>query len=341
MISTIVSSCPVGVKLLAGGLLLFVVAARLPGADVTYNPSAVTTGEKPATLDLVVHDEARARDIPVLIYLPPATSAPAPVVLFSHGLGGTRQGYSYLGSYWAQRGYVGAFLQHAGSDSGVWEGKNVLEAGANMRRAVSAENLILRAGDVQAVLDQLMRWDAADGHPLKGRLDLARVGMSGHSFGAATTESVGGESYPGYGTTYTDGRIKAALAMSPAPAPLGDNTRAFGGVSIPWMLMTGTDDRSPLGLGHRTAASRLAVYDALPTGGKYELVLDKAEHGAFFDRALPGEREARNPNHHRAILALSTAFWDAYLRDDPDARKWLDGDGPRTVLEADDRWEHK
>jgi hypothetical protein len=41
------------------------------------------------------------------------------------------------------------------------------------------------------------------------------------------------------------------------------------------------------------------------------------------------------------ILALSTAFWDAFLREDDDARAWLDGDGPRTLLEADDRWQRK
>jgi hypothetical protein len=33
----------------------------------------------------------------------------------------------------------------------------------------------------------------------------------------------------------------------------------------------------------------------------------------FTERPLPGDREQRNPNHHRAILALRTAFWDAYL----------------------------
>ena len=36
----------------------------------------------------------------------------------------------------------------------------------------------------------------------------------------------------------------------------------------------------------------------------------------------------RNPNHHRSILALTTAFWDAYLRDDARGKAWLDGDGP-------------
>jgi hypothetical protein len=44
------------------------------------------------------------------------------------------------------------------------------------------------------------------------------------------------------------------------------------------------------------------------------VVLNNAEHSAFTDRALPSDHEPRNPNHHRVILALSTAFWDVFAR---------------------------
>ena len=128
--------------------------------------------------------------------------------------------------------------------------------------------------------------------------------------------------------------------MSPSrPRRGGDASQAFGSVGIPWLLMTGTKDLAPIG--EADLESRLAVFPALPPGGKYELVLDGAEHSAFTDRALPGDTAPRNPNHHRVILALTTAFWDAWLRGDPDARRWLDGNGPRTVLESGDRWQRK
>jgi hypothetical protein len=103
--------------------------------------------------------------------------------------------------------------------------------------------------------------------------------------------------------------------------------------------MTGTKDLAVIG--HADMKSRLGVYPALRQAPKYEVVLDKAEHSVFTDRALPGDSEARNPNHHRVILALSTAFWDAYLRGDAEAMAWLNGDGPRTVLEPADRWQHE
>jgi predicted dienelactone hydrolase len=186
----------------------------------------------------------------------------------------------------------------------------------------------------------LERWNSSNSHALAGRLDLSRVGMSGHSFGAVTTQAVSGQTFPRAPAPYTDPRIKAAIAFSPSsPRGGGDPKVAFGAVRIPWMLMTGTKDVAAIG--DADVESRLAVFPALPTGGKYELVLHEAEHSAFSDRALPGDKEQRNPNHHRAILALSTAFWDAWLRHDPSARTWLDGDGARSVLEKNDRWQKK
>ena len=162
--------------------------------------------------------------------------------------------------------------------------------------------------------------------------------MSGHSFGALTTQAVSGQHFP-IGERATDARIKAATIMSPSSPRRGDPKEAFEAVGIPWLLMTGTKDVAIIG--DADLASRLSVFPALPPGGKYELVLHNAEHSAFTDRSLPGDTEKRNPNHHRAILALSTAFWDAWLGEDAAARAWLDGDGPRSVLEKNDRWQRK
>jgi hypothetical protein len=71
------------------------------------------------------------------------------------------------------------------------------------------------------------------------------------------------------------------------------------------------------------------------------LVLNDAEHSVFTDRRLPGEAKPRRPEHHRSILALSTAFWDAYLRDDSAAKTWLQSTGPRSILDSADLWQAK
>jgi len=311
-----------------------VASAAILGAG--YDPLSAQ-GARPERQDLVVRDEKRAREIPIRVYLPMEKS-PAPVVLFSHGLGGTREGCAYLGEHWARRGYVAVFLQHPKSDDGVWNDKPVAQRMAAMRQAAGLENFRLRVQDVPTVLDRLQAWNKADSHPLAGRLDLKKVGMSGHSFGAVTTQAVSGQAMP-VGKGFTDSRIRAAVLMSPSGPRRGDVRQAFGEVKVPWMLLTGTKDNAVIT--DVDAKSRLGVFPALPPGGKYELVLDGAEHSAFSDRALPGDTEKRSPNHHRAILAVTTAFWDAHLRGDEAAREWLEGEAVRGVLEKGDRWQRK
>lgn len=313
-------------------LLLTALGAR------AYDPLAVTENATPKPLDIIVKDATRKREIPLLVYLPATTNA-APVVLFSHGLGGTRHGSAYLGRHWSARGYAAVFLQHPGSDDSVWRGQPAGGRMAKMEAAASGENFLLRVKDVPMTLDQLATWNADPASPLRGRLDLKRVAMTGHSFGAVTTQAVSGQKLSA-GLSVTDPRIKAAVLFSPSgPRRGGRAEQSFGSVEIPWLLMTGTLDVSRIG--GITLESRLSVYPALPAGGKYELVLDGAEHSAFTERALAGDRGKRNPNHHRAILALSTAFLDAYLKDDATARAWLNGPAARNVLEKGDRWQRK
>jgi predicted dienelactone hydrolase len=305
-----------------------------------YDPMALPQAKSTSTpLDTTVHDTKRNRDIPIRIFLPATTTA-APVVIFSHGLGGNREGSAYLGEHWSARGYVAVYVQHPGSDDGVWKNAEPSQRMAALKTAASPQNLFLRVADIPAVLDQLAAWNNDASQALHGRLDLTHVGMSGHSFGAQTTQAVSGQNFPGdLGQRLTDSRICAAVAFSPNIPKVGSPQAAFGSIKIPWMLMTGTKDLSPIG--GATPESRQQVYTALPAGDKYEIVLNNAEHSAFTDRPLPGDSEPRNPNHHRVILALSTAFWDAYLKSNAEAKAWLAGDGPRGIIESADKWERK
>ncbi len=274
--------------------------------------------------DLTLHDGKR--DVPIRIYLPPHQTGPAPVVLFSHGLGGSREMSAYLGMHWSNRGYVVVALQHPGSDVSVWQDKKPGQRLGALKSAANGEQLKARVGDVKFVLDELTT--------MKGvQVDMTRVGMSGHSFGAVTTQAVSGQVYPLVGRSWTDARIQAAIAFSPSVPRAGDRAKAFAQVKIPWMLMTGTEDVAPVG--GMTVQDRLAVYPLLPPGGKYELVMKDAKHSVFT------ERVAQDPRYHVEILSFSTAFWDAYLRGDGAARAWLDGAGAKAALGAEDTWQHK
>ena len=320
--------------------LIFVVmqciGSNARAVTVSYDPLAVTDSFHPEARDLSVHDAVRNRDIPIRIYLPAGTT-PAPVLLFSHGLGGSRAGSSYLGRHWAARGYATVYVQHPGSDETVLKSIPPMERMAAFVEAASPANFLLRVQDISTVIDQLTLWNNDQTSPLAGRFDLNKIGMSGHSFGAITTEALSGEQLTSVGKKFNDPRIKAAVIMSPSPPHGITPKEAFSSVTVPWMLMTGTRDVSPIG--NANVASRLTVYPAVHGAPKYELVLNNAEHSVFTETVLPRDRQPRNPNHHRVILALSTAFWDAYLRHDSAALEWLNGVGPRTVMENADHWQ--
>ena len=125
------------VALLAVGLVLHLPLAEAR-APASYDPLRLTERAPPAPVDVTVHDRDRDRDIPLRIYLP-AEDVAAPVVLFSHGLGGSREGSAFLGRHWAARGYAAVFLQHPGSDGDVWAGKSREQA--MRRRAARARGM--------------------------------------------------------------------------------------------------------------------------------------------------------------------------------------------------------
>lgn len=299
-----------------------------------YDPLKVAD-RKIVTQTFKVEDAKRARTLPLRVYLP-ESGKPAPVVLFSHGLGGSCDNNPYLGNHWALRGYVVVFMQHPGSDESVWKNAPLVERMGSMKKAASLENYLARCGDVPVVIDALEKWNAQDGHPLKGRMDLGHLGMSGHSFGAQTTQAVSGQTAARGRMSFTEPRIDASVMMSPSPPQMGNPAAAFSSIKIPCLLMTGTEDDSPIG--NSTAADRLKVFPHLQQAPAWQVVFDKATHMDFGERQLTGQAH-KDPRYHRAILALTTAFWDAELKGDAAAKTWLTGEGVKSVLDSADKWE--
>jgi predicted dienelactone hydrolase len=283
--------------------------------------------------DEVWRDEARTRDVPVRVYLPEIVGK-APVIIVSHGMGGRREGYRYFGEHMASHGYLVVHPQHAGSDleAVLEEGREQRGRGRPLRRlgAVIEENtsdpdnLVNRPRDVSFVIDRLGA-DAA----WAARADLERVGVAGHSFGAYTSMAVAGQlvDLPGEpDRCFRDERVRAAIAMSPqGPGVMGQDLRSWDGVSLPIFFMTGTKDG---GQGGREPAWRRVPFDRVKGPDAYFLCIEDATHMTFSD--APGARlrtgAERNPAHHGYILMASTAFFDAYLRDDAAAGEWLRSD---------------
>ncbi|MFM2398907.1 MAG: hypothetical protein RL341_1064, partial [Pseudomonadota bacterium] len=86
-------------------------AAQANAQAVT--PSAQAAEQSIRVVDFEWLDGERNRTVPVRLYWPEtaAKSGKVPLVVFSHGLGGSRMGYSYLGRHWASQGFASLHVQ--------------------------------------------------------------------------------------------------------------------------------------------------------------------------------------------------------------------------------------
>ena len=75
----------------------------------------------PQVLDIDWKDGARERTLPLKIRVPEG-DARVPLVIFSHGLGGSRDGGKAWGEHWSGNGYLVIHVQHPGSDESLWKG---------------------------------------------------------------------------------------------------------------------------------------------------------------------------------------------------------------------------
>ena len=297
-------------------------------------------------------DAARAaRLVPYKIYYPTDLTEPAPVVIVSHGLGGSRDGYAYIGRHLASHGYIAVHVTHDGSDTVsvrdavAGDGKTIMEALKQM--ASDPANIVNRPKDISFAVDQLIEMNKKDG-PLKGRVDVQRIGVDGHSFGAYTAMAVAGQTF-GKGVSFRDERIKAAVVMSPS-APRPNGAKQYESITIPILLMTGTRDDSPIGTGG-LAADRPRVFDLLTNCTRYLLVFDGGDHMVFSGRSaaleagkIPGTGgdRTKDPQFHAFVKASTVAFFDAYLKGDDSANHWLSADdGGKATLGSNGTWKHQ
>jgi predicted dienelactone hydrolase len=279
--------------------------------------------------DIVVKDSSRNRDIPIRIYYPKVDGFISPVILVSHGLGGSKTSGNWVGKFLATHGYLCVFMTHFGSDSSlldlsVGQQENIQKLRESLQNPVNALN---RSQDISRVLDWLEQ--TGSNHPLlKGRVDIKKIGITGHSFGGFTSlASAGGyaeASRKQYGKTFSDPRPKAFLAMSPpAPPPGADPSSLFNEINRPTMVMTGSKDVDPIVQPPRSAESRLDAYTYMPRGDKYALWIEGAYHHTFGDGRAG---QTIDPFARKITRIVTLAFFDAYLKGDDTALAFIKSD---------------
>lgn len=310
------------------------------------------------TIDETWTDDARKREVPVRIYLPniPARTK-APVLIFSHGCGASRNNYAYFCTHMASEGYIVIVPTHHGSDTAsisLGGGENsahglrallktrakLKAAGEDKTKDVAADpairegltqsindpaNLKNRPKDVSFVIDQL-----SINPKLKDIADLNRIGVAGHSFGAYTAMAIGGmrvDLPEGKSQSLADPRVKAVLPMSPeGHGTMGISPGAWNAFAVPVLFLTGTKD---YGSGNQAASWRREGFDAIPSVDHYLIIITDATHMTFGHPSGFGgliRRSSGDPSNGRneqLIDASATAFFDAYLNNDAQAKAWL------------------
>jgi len=275
--------------------------------------------------EYIIKDLGRNREIPVRIYYPQG-KGPFPVLLYSHGLGGSYKTKTYLANFLTSHGFVCIHLTHYGSDSSLIDlSQPMAEIIKTLRKSITMKTIMDRPKDVSKVLDSLTQLETA--YPeLKGKMDKSKIGVHGHSFGAFTTLVIAGafqqktEKTPG--GSLTDPRPRAFIAMSPQGTRPGvDPKEVYSSITRPFMSMTGTDDTDPI-QPDRTAESRTIPYHNMPPGDKYLAWIVGGHHSTFGD-PRPTQAKQPDPMHHKYIKILHLAFWNAYLKDSAEAKSFL------------------
>lgn len=289
---------------------------------------------------LVLKDAARGKDLEMTVRFPKSgAGGPWPVVVFSHGAGGSRNAFAELCRHWASWGYVTISPTH--SDS-IQLRRAAGEKPSEYTDAIKNVDPMGRVADVKFILDSLGEIEARvpelkrpDG---SGRLDRQRIGMAGHSAGALTTQMMLGVKVRGRRIggleprSEGDARVKAGIIVSGQ----GTNNRlltddSWKGIATPWLVITGSEDGSSRT--GETPATRREPFEKADGPDKYLLFIEGATHSSYQGKG-PGlrlDKDAPRGDKLKMIAdatsSTTLAFLDRYLKGDADAGAWLKGGG--------------
>ncbi len=291
------------------------------------------------------NDEApsdEGRRIPIKVHVP-TSGGPYPVIVVSHGAGGSWDTHYAQAQDLARHGYAVLCIEHIGSNTERM--KQGLRAMKNIEAMTrDADEVLARPRDVSFAIDRAAEWNESHAK-LKGRLDLARVGVMGHSFGAYTTMVACGmrpaldwltpavAPGKGLGPDLSDPRVKCGVALSPqSPGEPFFIAESFGSLRVPLLGISGSKDDQQAG---KTAKDRKDSFALWPKGEHLLVWLANAQHLDFSDssgsddRALPSRTRA---DAQPATRAATRAFFDLHLKGDAAAAKVLTTAGLKPSL---------
>ena len=263
--------------------------------------------------ETVWYDYARSRAIPVKICFPSPVKK-APVILFSHGIGGSIESCAYLSNAWTAQGFVCVMVQHPGSDENIWKGKIRI---LNEFKGAYEENWSsrTRTEDLRFVLDCLERLVQSN-EQFAARIDMDRIGVGGIDLGALAALLLAGQVPPDQGSSLYDPRIKAVLALSPPVRPMNISYRqVYQSITASALFITGTKDDGIVG--PTKAEQRRIPFDAMRQSQRYLITLEGGDHRIYGGRVISFLGGKDDEKFQAGIVRSSSCFWRAVLREEP------------------------
>jgi predicted dienelactone hydrolase len=232
--------------------------------------------------------------------------------VFSHGIAGSRQGYSYLGRHWASKGYACLHVQHVGSDRALWSG-NPFGFVSRLQAAAQEREAIDRVKDLSFALDRILdaNMPELEVNAINAPIDRTRIIAAGHSYGANTTLLAVGARIArgGQWLDFRDPRFTAAVVMSAPPFyGEGDPVSILSRVAVPTLHVTATEDVIRIPGYYSGASDRIELFDAVADRRKLLVVFEGGSHSIFTDRAGTGG-SVLNRKVKAATKELALAFF--------------------------------
>ena len=294
----------------------------------------------------------------------PAQRGPMPVVLFVPGLGQVSDDAALWRAHWAGAGYAVVAVQPLADDASAWSSAlaRAGEFKALGRERYSDSEMVRRLHVLGEVVAQAQRLTAAGQDPWQS-IDWDHAAVAGYDLGAYTALVVAGERVGGADPVSVGVQPRAVIAVSPyahsAAERAGEGGAArYAAITAPVLCVSGDADTDLLGLLSSPEARKTAHQHILSSPNELlwlqglrhaSLSGDAASLRAAPDRGggarapnAPGDSDAtptkRAPKRKSPLDAstpsaeqrlsiaqdVSTAFLDAYVRDRPAARAWLD-----------------
>jgi predicted dienelactone hydrolase len=277
---------------------------------------------------------------------PAPASAKFPMIVLSHGTGGSALTMAWLGTALAAQGYITVAVNHPGNN------------GAEAYTALGFSTWWERSRDLSVVIDSMLADPMFGGH-----IDSSRIGAAGFSLGGYTMIEIAGgitdpqafldfcaspradgicKSPPEFptliedfqrlskndpefqaalrhaGDSYRDPRVRAVFAMAPALGP-AFRPASLAKIAIPVMIVAGQADASvPI-------ASSAKYFAANIPGAKLDIFPGNVTHYVFLDSCTEAGRKVQpllctdgegvdRDAVHAKTAALAVEFFRATLK---------------------------